>query len=113
MVQRNLQINSRTLGVGDEPADSELRHCHSVTGTLGAERLTTALLVSKDRTLSPGGAVPPLVPELALALGDGQSCSFLDTGQQEVLPMAEFTLLWTQREASTAQLLGDAGRGHA
>lgn len=69
--------------------------------------------MSKDGTLSSGGAVPPLVPELALALGNGQPCSFLDAGQQEVLPTAKLTLLGPQREAGTAQLLGDVGRGHA
>lgn len=84
-----------------------------MTGTPGAERLTAAQLVPKDGTLSSGGAVPPLVPELALALADGQPRSFLDAGQQEVLSTAELTLLWKQREAGTAQLLGDAGRGHA
>lgn len=51
-----------------------------------AKRLTTAQLMSKDRALSSSGAVPPLVSELALALGNGQPCSFLDAGQQEVLP---------------------------
>lgn len=81
--------------------------------TLEAKRLTAAQLVSKDRTLSSSGAVPPLVSELALALGNGQPCTFLDAGQQEVLPATELTLLWLQREAGTAQLLGDAGRGHA
>lgn len=60
-----------------------------------------------------GGAVPPLVSELALTLGDGQPGSVLDAGQQEELLPAQVPLFVAKREVSTAQLLRDSRRGHA
>lgn len=59
-----------------------------------------------------GGAVPPLVSELALTLGNGQPGSVLDAGQQEELLLAKVQLFEAQREVSTAQFLWDACRGH-
>lgn len=59
-----------------------------------------------------GGAVPPLVSELAVTLGDGQPGPVLDAGQQVRLPPAQVALSVAEREVSAAQLLRDSRRGH-
>lgn len=75
--------------------------------------LTTRQLVSKHRWILSGGAVPPLMSELVLTLGDGEPGTVLDARQQEELPPAEVPLFGAQREVGTAQLLWDSCGGHA
>lgn len=75
--------------------------------------LTARGLVSEHRWVLAGGAVPPLMSELVLTLGDGEPGTVLDARQQEELLPAEVPLFGAQREVGTAQFLWDSCRGHA